>query len=305
MRPSRLRRRERGPGVAGQLPEQLGLAAGPQLGELAERALRDAGQHRVERHALAVGLERPGDRAELVERQERLELLELRGRRRILGEREVEERARVRVVVAEALVVEVADRVLVAVGVGEALAVLAHVDGALERVLGRGDEEVVDEPDRAALAVDLVVDAAVGALRPRLVAGLLELRDRGGRRLRVLGGDDRREARLRGLEVRGPDARLLAEPRGEVLLPRQAGVLLGERLVDELAQLRARIVGAQELPGRRQRVLAPVAGRLHRRLEVDRRAGRDERGRIGVAPRGRLAARGGGERQSGAGERER
>ena len=88
----------------------------------------------------------------------------------ILGERRVDDRLGVEVEVAEAVLLEVVDRVLVAVGVGERLAALRHVGGPLERVLGGDDEEVVDEPDGHALGVDLVVDALVRALGVRLVA---------------------------------------------------------------------------------------------------------------------------------------
>ena len=102
-----------------------------------------------------------------------------------------------------------------------------------------------------------------------------------------------------------PDAGVLAEPRREVLLPGEPVALLGELLVDQLAQLRRRIVGAHDLAGGGERVLAPVALRLDRRLDVDRRAGGHERRRVAVAARAGLAARRGGERQDGAGERER
>ncbi len=292
----------------GSSAEQLGLAARPQRREVAERPLGQAGEHRVDRHAVAVGLEGAGHRPELVDREERLGLLELlRGLGVRLG-RGGDDRLEVDVVVAEAVVLEVVDRGLVAVGVGEAVAALVHVGRALEAVLGADDQEVADQADGRVLGVDLVVDAVVRLLRvrPGVLVGLLEPLERGLGRVGVLRRDDHRVVRLVGLEVGGPHAGVLAEPRREVLLPGEAVALLGERLVDLRAQLARGIVGAQELAGGGERVLAPVAGRLHRGLGVHGGAGGHERRRVGVtAGARRLAARGGGERQHGAGERER
>jgi len=95
------------------------------------------------------------------------------------------------------------------------------------------------------------------------------------------------------LQVRGPDAGVLAQPRREVALPRQPVAFLDQPGVDQLAQLGRGIVGSQDLAGGGEGVLAPVALRLDGRLEVERRARWDQLGRVGVATRAGLAARDG------------
>ena len=80
----------------------------------------------------------------------------------------------------------------------------------------------------------------------------------------------------------------------DVLLVVELGVLgLGERLADELVDLRLRVGGAQHLAGGREGVFAQVALRAHGRVDVEGGLRRDGGGRVVTARRGSGAAAGG------------
>ena len=248
---------------------------------------------RVEREPVAVGEQRAGERLELVDREDRADLLELAGRLGVGLQRLLDERLEVDVEVAEPLLLELVDRLLVALVVGERVAVRG-LDGALELRLGADREEVADDAGRHALVVDLVVDVLVGALRDLAAVGLDALVDRLLRLLGVLGGDEHDVAGIRLVDARDPHAGLLAQPRRDVLLVGDGGAVgLLQRLVEQLTHLALRVVGAQDLAGGVEDVVALVALGPHDALEVDRRAGRDRLGGIGVGGAAARAAAGG------------
>ena len=241
-----------------------------------------------------VGQQRAGDRVELVDREDRADLLELLRGLRVGLERLLDERLEVDVELPDPVVVEPVDRLLVLLRLGERVAVL-RLDRALELGLGADREEVADDPGRHAVVVHLVVDAGVGALLDLAAVGLDALVDRLLRRLGVLGRDDHDVARLLLVDAGDPDAGLLAQPRRDVVLVRRLGVGIREALVDQLAQLGLGIVRAQDLASGVEHVLALVALGAHDALEVDRRAGRNGAGGLGAG--GAATAAAGGERR--------
>ena len=234
----------------------------------------------------------PGHRLELVDGEHRAQLLELLRGAGVGLHRLLDERLEVDVEQPDPVLVDVFDRVLVLLVVGERVAVVGP-HGALELRLGADREEVADEAGGHAVLVHLVVDALVRALLDRAALVLDALVDRLLRLVGVLRRDQRDVAGLVAVDAGDPHARLLAQPRRDVLLVAGAGVRgLLERLVDQLVDLGLRIVRAQDLAGGVQHVVALVALGAHDALEVDGGAGRDGLRRVGVPASGGAAARG-------------
>ncbi len=210
-----------------------------------------------------------------------LGLLELLGGLGVLAHRGVEERLDVDVEAAEPVVLEPVHRLLEAL-VGLQPVALDRVDGLLELRLRAEHREALDQAG-GAVGRRLVVDVLVAPLLERLVAGLYGAVDRGLRLVLVLDRRDERAAEvLLGVARDGaPERDLLAEPGRDVLLVVDLRVLgLGERLRHQLVDLGLRVLRAQHLAGRSQRVVAQVALRAHGRLEVEGGACRDGARRI-------------------------
>src|SRR3954447_23607113 len=202
----------------------------------------------------------------------------LAGRVDLIAAQRVDEVLGDRVERPEAVLRQVADRILEVARVAERVP-LVRIDRRLEARQVTLDEEVADGPeDRTRLALVLLVGGAVvglgGRVRGRVAGGLLSEGDRGRRIGRL---DDCRS--LGVLPERGEeDAGLLAEPGCDVLLevdrvPVRLGLVLQQR--DDLG---SRVTGVEDLAEGRLGVGLRRAGRLDRRVEVDRRVRRD-RGR--------------------------
>ena len=136
------------------------------------------------------------------------------------------------------------------------------------------------------LRVEAVVDALVGALdeSPFCLAssacGLVVVR----------GGDDRGVVGVLAVVQRGDgEADAVAQPRLDVVL--EGDVVALAACVEQLLDLRAGVVGAQDLLQRALEVAADLAVGAHDALDVERGAGGDERGRIVARLRSRWTSR--------------
>ena len=272
-----LRRRERGPGVAGQLADQLAAAADHSAARLRNGPSGTPVSDRVERHAVAVGRERAGDRPELVEREDRLELLEVLRRLGILLQRGVDAAAWRRGSSGRAGPPRgrrsrpcsgrrrrACRRLRVSAVRLNASSVPTTTKSSIDAGRRRPRRRPCSRRRRAS-----------GARRwPRRVFS--NLRERGLRRLGVLRRHDHREARLVGLRGSSPRRR---RPRRATARSPSPSVSPSPSSASSLSissrSFAGGIVGAHDLAGRRERVLAPVALGLDRGLDVERRRRRE------------------------------
>ncbi len=263
----------RAPCVGRQFLEHGRAAGAEQRAEPAGAARGQLGVD-VDREARPVRQERAGDGRQPVERDQCLERLRLLGVG--LG-RQLHHPPRVDVEVGEAVALEVLDRVLVRLVLGQAVA-LQRVDRAPELRLVAEQHEVVDKRVREVLG-HRVLDARVRPAPRRHALPLAGIVDRFLCRLAIGDGDRTGDARLLVLVEPGahPHSSPVAQPRLDVAVVVE---VLG--LVEQLAELRLRVIGPQDLAGGPERVRPQLALRPHRRLDVEERAARDGGSRVGV-----------------------
>ncbi len=220
----------------------------------------------------------------------------------------VDQRTDVHVGVGEAVIGGVGDRVGVLARVRQRVA-LGGVDRRLEGPLVLAeDDEVVDHADRGAVVgVGGIVDALVGALGHGGVGGLRQLVDEGVGGIVVSALEDRADAgEVRAVVVLEEDARLLTQPRLDVVPEAHLAARLGDPRIDLVDDQGAWVADPRQVLGELLDVGLHVPFRLHRRIDEQRRVGRRQAGRVTAPAAAGAAAPGDREcRQDGAGQDER